>query len=156
MSGFPYAILGDDNTPEHAAASVNKEDARSNLYEVRRLTGFTWEVIADLAMVTRRTLYNWAQGGAVAEDSKRHIAAVLAVLRYSDRGTAEKNAVALYEPHREGDPFWLLKCQRYEEAKRFLGKGCGRVALPAVNDPRIAPLGIGYFDNDDFQKEGGK
>lgn len=128
---------------------VNKERGRENLYEVRRLTGFTWNVLADLFMVDRRTLYNWTQGGAIAESSKLHLAGVLDVLRFADRGMAEKNSVALYEPGKLGDPFWLLKRQRFDDAKLMLGAGPGRASLPALppND-RTRPLGIGFFDDD--------
>lgn len=136
---------------------VNKERGRENLAEVRRLTGFTWTVLADLFMVDRRTLHNWAQGKPIAEDSKQHLAGVLDVLRYADRGSSEKNAEALYEPSRAGDPFWLLKQRHFDDAKLALGKGCGRPKLPDLEPSlRTRPIGIGFFDEeegDDMQKE---
>jgi transcriptional regulator with XRE-family HTH domain len=136
---------------------VNKEAARENLYEVRRLTGFTWDQLAELLGVDRRTLRNWSQGGPVRPANQTRLAELLSVLRYIDRGSAEGNRLALGEPDPRGvTPLALVAQQRFQEAQTILGKGEGRPAIAKMLDQtslRTRALGLGYFSDSETMEE---
>ncbi len=113
---------------EERAISVNIDDVSENLFELRRLTGFTWTHLANLLNVDRRTLNNWAKGAKLREQNCLHIAKTLKVLRYADRGSAELNSSALNEPHawNEPNPFEAIRTGDYETAKQWLSHGLSR------------------------------
>ena len=137
--------------PNRALPPVNKEAARENLFEVRRLTGFTWEEISDLLAVDRRTLHNWSQGGYVRSANQERLADLLSVLRYVDRGSVEANRLALSRPNPIGGVtgLALLSQGRFHEAQVVIGKGEAQRVPRPVTEPlaalRTGPLGIGYF-----------
>ena len=113
---------------ETRANSVNVENATENLFEIRRLTGFTWNNLARLLNVDRRTLNNWAKGTKIREKNRNHIAETLGVLRFIDRGAAELNSSALNEHHvlHEPNPFEAIRTGNYEAAKQRLSPGVSR------------------------------
>ena len=107
------------------ASSVNFAKASENLFELRRLTGFTWARLASLLNVDRRTLNNWVKGKKIREKNCEHIGKALEVLRFADRGTSELNAAALGEhcaPH-ELSPSEAISLKNYEMAKQYLSYG---------------------------------
>ena len=113
---------------EERVSSVRVKNASENLFELRRLTGFTWIQLANLLNVTRRALYNWLKGAMIREKNREHIAETLKVLRFVDRGSAELNASALYEQilRYEFNSIEAIKTGNYELAKRHLAQGHSR------------------------------
>ena len=113
---------------EERAASVSVENASENLFELRRLTGFTWTHLANLLNVDRRTLNNWARGMKIRAQNRGHIAKTLEVLRFADRGSVELNSAALNEQHvqHELSPFEAIRAGNYEIAKQRLSHGPSR------------------------------
>lgn len=113
---------------EERAASVNIDDAPDNLFELRRLTGFTWADLASLLNVDRRTLNNWARGAKIREQNRLHIARTLKVLRFADRGSSELNSAALkkQEIRNKLSPFEAIQTRDYELAKQWLSHGLSR------------------------------
>jgi transcriptional regulator with XRE-family HTH domain len=144
---------------KETGTGVNKEAARENLYEARRLTGFTWDELAALLEVDRRTLHNWTQGGPVRDANQTRLAELLGVLRYADRGSAEANRLALNKPDASGvTPLGLMTRGRFQEAQIALGRGAGRPALPLVSGDalvglRTRALGLGYFSDSETDGE---
>ncbi len=137
-----------------APSLVNEEAAKANLFEIRRLTGFSWDEIGSMVGVDRRTLHNWSQGGLVRETNRRRLAELLRVLRFMDRGTAEANRIALANPGTTGvTGLSLLRQSRFAEARIALGKGGMRAVLPAGEADRLYTLrhgavGLGYFSDE--------
>ena len=130
---------------EKRAASVNEASVSENLFELRRLTGFTWERLADLLNVERRTLNNWIKGSEIRESNRKHIAETLSVMRFSDRGSAEENAATLNEHTMELSPFAAIKARRYLNARLYMGHGIARQGLsPSASDwiGEYAPLAM--------------
>ena len=113
---------------EKRAASVNYADAPENLFELRRLTGFTWSRLAKLLNVDRRTLNNWVKGAKIREKNSDHIGKTLEILRFADRGASELNAMALnaHHPLQEHSPFEAIRFRNYETAKQSLSYGLSR------------------------------
>ena len=113
---------------EARSNSVNVENATENLFEIRRLSGFTWNNLAKLLNVDRRTLNNWAKGTKIRKKNRIHIAETLGVLRFIDRGSAELNSSALNEHHvlHESNSFEAIQTGDYETAKQRLSPGVSR------------------------------
>ena len=113
---------------EERAASVNIDDAPENLFELRRLTGFTWTDLASLLNVDRRTLNNWVKGAKVREQNRLHIAQTLKVIRFADRGAAELNSAALNKQDIQNklSPLEAIQASEYELAKQWLSHGWAR------------------------------
>lgn len=110
------------------AASVNVEKASENLFELRRLTGFTWIHLANLLNVDRRTLNNWVKGRKIRGKNRGHIARTLEVMRFADRGSAEFNSAALNERHIQYglSPFEAIRNGNYPIARQLLSHGPSR------------------------------
>lgn len=119
-------LISDLLRAERRAASVNISDAPENLFELRRLTGFTWIRLADLLGVDRRTLNNWVKGAKIRQLNREHIAKTLEVLRFADRGSVEYNAEALDKRHDGSSPFKAIQTKNYEIAKHYLSYGLSR------------------------------
>lgn len=102
--------------------------------ELRRLSGLTWDQLARLLGVSRRTMHFWASGKSMASANEEHLQRVLAVLRQVDRGTAAENRTALLESGADGIPgLDLLTAKRYDRAVSLLGSGrATRISVPKL------------------------
>lgn len=99
--------------------------------ELRRLSGLTWEQLARLFGVSRRSLHFWASGKPMAASNENHLQRVLAVLRRIDRGAASANRSLLLGELEDGTvPFDLLVNADYERAVSVLGGGEARPVVP--------------------------
>jgi hypothetical protein len=108
--------------------------ARDAIFQLRRLTGLTWEELAALLSVTRRSLHLWANGGRINAPNERHVRDLLMAMRELDRGTARENRALLLAPLRDlgatvGD---LLRSGHFGDALTLVGRGRGRARPPPV------------------------
>jgi len=78
-----------------AGASANQTSANGALFELRRLSGLSWEQLARVMGVSRRALHFWASGKPMARTNEEHLQRVLAAVRTIDRGSAAANRTAL-------------------------------------------------------------
>ena len=87
------------------------------LSELRRLSGLSWEQLAHVLGVSRRTLHFWASGKPMARSNEEHLQRVLGVVRASERGSTAATRTALLEAldgqHNAVD---LLTAHEYERA----------------------------------------
>jgi transcriptional regulator with XRE-family HTH domain len=116
---------------------VLPERAGAAIAELRRLSGFTWDQLARLFNVSRRSLHFWASGKAMTPANEEHLQRVLNVLRKIDRGSADANRAALLAAHTSGViPFDQLARGRYDAVVASLGQSQGvtRAALPPLTD----------------------
>jgi DNA-binding transcriptional regulator YiaG len=118
--------------PTTAGASIElATPAGPAIAEVRRLTGLTWDQLARLFGVSRRSLHFWASGKAMTPSNEEHLQRVLGVVRKIDRGSAGANRAVLVSDSRGGIiPFDLLADRRYERVVALLGHGAGPGARP--------------------------
>jgi len=111
------------------------EANRSTLNELRRLSGLTWEQLAKLFNVSRRSLHFWASGHPLSRFNEENLNRLLGTIRYINRGSASINRNLLLSPGLDGRLlFDLLIAGEHEEVKRILGPG------NAPQKPQLVPL----------------
>lgn len=111
------------------------EDSGKAVMEIRRLTGFTWEQLAQLFNVSRRTLHFWASGQKLNSSNEEQLYLLLDTIRYINRGSASLNRHLLLKPiDNEKRPFDLLIAGKYSQVKDILGS----IDLP--KKPESKPL----------------
>jgi DNA-binding transcriptional regulator YiaG len=103
-------------------ATSSPEATQKALSELRRLSGLTWDQLAKLFNVSRRSLHFWASGQPLSRFNEEHLNRLLGTIRYIDRGSANLNRSLLLKPDSDGNPlFDLLVAGKYEEFKRIAG-----------------------------------
>lgn len=128
---FPQAAL---QTSSGAAAAVQGR-AGASIAELRRLSGLSWDQLAHLFGVSRRSLHFWASGKAMAPSNEEHLQRMLAALRQIDRGSASANRSALLDAQAEGElPLDLLAGGQYQRVVELLGAGLAR----RLNPPKLS------------------
>lgn len=111
------------------------QPAGAAIGELRRLSGLTWDQLARVFSVSRRSLHFWASGKPMAPSNEEHLQRVLAVVRKIDRGSASVNRTALLGVRDDGSiPFDLLIAGDYERVVSLLGAGDATRTSP----PRIS------------------
>ncbi len=107
-----------------AGTSVSTQSsAGAEIGELRRLTGFTWDQLAHLFGLSRRSLHFWASGKPMASANEEHLHRLLATVRRLDRGSAVENRTLLLTASRSGEvPMDLLVDQQYERALQVVGE----------------------------------
>lgn len=118
-------------TPVTVAASSG-----AAIGELRRLSGLSWDQLARLFNVSRRSLHFWASGKSMTPSNEEHLQRLLAVVRKADRGSASANRAVLLGVREDGNlPFDLLSAGDYERVLALLGLGEGRrVSLPKSSE----------------------
>jgi transcriptional regulator with XRE-family HTH domain len=102
---------------DHRFANASAETTGEALLEIRRRSGLTWEELADLFCVSRRSVHHWASGKAVAAEHDQHIRRALAIIRQLDRGEAKQTRDSLLTPRTDGVlAFDLLKRGAFDDA----------------------------------------
>lgn len=115
------------------ASTRSPEAAQKALSELRRLSGLTWDQLAKLFNVSRRSLHFWASGQPLSRFNEEHLNRLLGTIRYVDQGSASLNRSLLLRPDGNGNPLLdLLIAGKYEEFQRIVGSN---------NAPRKPVLG---------------
>ena len=103
-------------------ATQKAETTRKAINELRKLSGLTWEQLAKLFNVSRRSLHFWASGQRLSSFNEESLNRLLGTIRYIDRGNADINRSLLMSPGSDGKPlFDLLAIGEYEKVKQILG-----------------------------------
>ena len=119
-------------------------EARSAIHEIKRLSGLTWEDLAGILSVTRRSLHLWANGGPINTPNEKLVRDVLMTMRAMDRGTATENRRLLLTPLADGRVFTdLLRNRKFDEAAAFAGQGNARTVPIRTLAPKANPEGRG-------------
>jgi len=113
--------------------------ARDAIFELKRLTGLTWEELATLLSVTRRSLHLWANGGPINALNERHVRDLLMAMHELDRGTARENRALLLAPLQDADSTVgdLLQGRHFADALKLVGRGRGRAVPPPVTGEAV-------------------
>lgn len=84
--------------------------------EVRKTSGLTWELLASLFGVDRRSVHLWASGRSMNAVNAERLGRILAAVRRFDRGSPSATRAWLFAPGRDGrTPLDLLREGRMEE-----------------------------------------
>jgi len=111
-----FKTLAPPQTTSGPKAAETPSEAGA-LSELRRLSGLSWEQLARLVGVSRRTLHFWASGKAMARSNEEHLQRVLAVVRSLDRGSTVANRAVLLESLEDRmNAVDLLAARDYERA----------------------------------------
>ncbi len=119
------------------ASETTTADGTRGVAEVRRISGLTWDQLARVLGVARRSLHFWASGKPMLPTNQERLQRVLCTVRTIDRGTATENRRLLLEAGPGGViALDLLAAGRFEDVARLLGTGTGPrgAATPAVSD----------------------
>lgn len=114
---LPSATL---RSPVHTppTSSTPSED----LFELRRLSGLTWEQIAQLFGVNRRSVHFWASGKELSITNEERLYRLLDTIRRCYCGSGQATRASLLRPGPQGSsPFDLLAEGRLQEALEILG-----------------------------------
>lgn len=102
--------LGEQVAPERSLAEA--------VVEIRRRSGLTWEQLARLLGVERRSVHLWASGRPLNAANAERVGRVLAIVRRADRGTPSATKAWLLGPTASGElPLDLLRAGRFEELR---------------------------------------
>ncbi len=113
-------------------------DTGAAIAELRRLSGLTWEQLARLFGVSRRSLHFWASGKPLNATNGERLRRLLAALRRADRGTAHLNREMLLRDHDGVIPVDLLAAGRYDDFIRLVGEGPRRRNITLKPLSRVA------------------
>lgn len=143
---------------------IDARHGHANINELRRLSGLTWDQLARLFRINRRSLHFWASGKAMAPTNEEHLQRLLAVIHKIDQGTASINRALLLAAGDNGViPFDLLATRKYEEAVSLIGavNTAARAVLPSLSEtakaarmPRAPEEMIGALQDSVHQKNG--
>ena len=105
------------------------------LNELRRLSGLTWDQLAKIFHVSRRSIHFWASGQPLSRFNEENLNRLLGTIQYIDRGSANINRSLLLKPGSDGRPLLdLLALGKHEEVKQIIGAG------NAAAKPELVPL----------------
>ena len=100
------------------------QDSQKAINELRKTSGLTWEQVAKLFNVSRRSIHFWASGQPLASDNEEKLNRLLGVIRYIDRGSASLNRKLLLNPNADGElPLDQLISGEYDKVRENLGRG---------------------------------
>lgn len=103
--------------PTGKIASSSIQSTAEAVLEIRRISGLTWEELAELFDVSRRSVHHWASGNAISAKHEHAVRQVLIAVRHLDRGSAANTRSALLTPDAFGvSLIELLKVGSYREA----------------------------------------
>jgi transcriptional regulator with XRE-family HTH domain len=103
--------------------------------ELRRLSGLTWDQLAGLFGVARRSLHFWASGKPLNAPNEERLRRMLSVIRKADRGSAATNRAMLLEDRDGVVPLDLLARGKLDVFLELVGVGPGRreMKLPPLS-----------------------
>ena len=88
-------------TSIHSSVS-DATDFIGSIQTIRRLSGLTWDELAQLMHVTRRSLFNWASGSRVNAVNAQKLAKLAEFVGREHQGDAEKTRARLLAPQADG------------------------------------------------------
>lgn len=119
-----YLVAASDMTTSGVTPPSTPEVTQRAINELRRLSGLTWDQLAKLFNVSRRSLHSWASGERLRSFNEENLHRLLGTIQYIDRGNASLNRGLLLQPSSDGRSFLdLLVAGEHETVKRILGPG---------------------------------
>jgi len=116
---------------------TTRKDPRAHpISELRRLSGLTWDQLARLLGISRRTLHFWASGKRMTPLNEERLARLLSVVQRLGQGSSAETRARLLSRGDNGELlFDLLAKGRYDDALARSGR-----PAPASERPELRPL----------------
>jgi len=110
------------------------------LKELRHRTGLTWDQLAELFDVTRRSVHSWNNGNAMRPEHVQTLRRLVAFSRHVDRGLPSLTKAALFTPNDSGQiPFKALA--KGDFAGAVVSMRSSSAKLPFLSEPPLKPVG---------------
>ncbi len=127
-------------------ATIFVKSTQQAVNELRKLSGLTWEQIATLFNVQRRSVHFWASGKALSSANEDKLNRTLDAVEYISRGSASRNRSLLMGIADDGKSYLdLLAAGESDRVKYLLGAGnaptkskLGQLS-PAAEMSRVPP-----------------
>jgi DNA-binding transcriptional regulator YiaG len=117
-----YLVAASEMTTSGVTLPTVPEVTQKAVNELRRLSGLTWDQLAKVFNVSRRSLHFWASGQPLSSFNEEQLNRVLGTIQYIDRGNASLNRSLLLLPDSNGNLLLdLLVAGKYEELKHVVG-----------------------------------
>jgi hypothetical protein len=140
-----------------SAVDARAESTPSELIvELKRLSGLTWAQVSEVFGVKPRALHYWRAGEPVSGENHERLGAVVAMLRFIDRGTREENKRLLLSEAVDGKTFFeLAKEGELQAIRDHAGEGIGRVSFGAVltQEARAKNAPLEYLPSEELSDE---
>lgn len=79
---------------------------------LRQRSGLTWDELATIFGVTRRTLYNWSIGGQLTSSHAQNLAKVIGLVNEMDAGEPRLTRSRLLAPAKDGSTLYARLCEQ--------------------------------------------
>jgi DNA-binding transcriptional regulator YiaG len=113
-----------ERTNSGFAAVADTIDPGAAIAELRRRSGLTWEQLARLFDVDRRSVHFWASGKPMNAANEERLGRLLAVVRHIDRDNARATRAIIVSALPDGViPFDLLVMGAFDEVMERIGAG---------------------------------
>lgn len=141
LTGTSYFVPENITSTEPPAPVLTISASLSSaIYDIRRLTGLTWEELAELFSVNRRSVHYWANGGALKPQHAVHVRLVLDAVRQFDRRGAAIARLTLLTSNASGTrSLDLLAERRYSDAIVLFNSTPRPVGQPTPHPNKALP-----------------
>jgi DNA-binding transcriptional regulator YiaG len=100
------------------------KSTQQNVNKLRKLSGLTWEQLATLFGVSRRSVHFWASGEPLSSANEEKLNRILDAVKYTSRGSASSNRSLLMGIADDGKSYLeLLAAGEFDRVKSILGTG---------------------------------
>lgn len=118
-SRFRYHVEATAIPEFRASANIERSlSLHECVLEIRRLSGLTWEEIAKIFGVSRRSINNWALGGRLTEENAEKVRRVLANMRMLYDSSPARTAGILRGMRGETPIFEVLPSMKITDGSR--------------------------------------
>ncbi len=93
--------------------------------EIRRRSSLTWEQLARVFGVGRRSVHFWARGARPSAENAERIGRVLRIVRELDTGNPDRTRAALLDASSHGHSIFELLCDGRDPEAALLSRGVG-------------------------------
>lgn len=102
-------------------AEANGISAVEEVKKLRMISGLTWDHLAELFNVSKRSLHFWACGRAISASNLEKLNRILATIERVDTGYRSENRKLILSQIGGTMPFDLLRSGSYDEFVKLLG-----------------------------------
>lgn len=121
--GVARLFADDASTGAGHAAADPVPNFQQSVTEIRRRSSLTWDQLARVFGVGRRSVHFWARGARPSGENAERIGAVLRIVREIDTGDADRTRAVLLDPSTHGRSIFELLCEGHDTEAALLSRG---------------------------------